>query len=85
MKRNDEYLLRRVGDIAVLVPTVALSGTSLVRLNPTATCIWHLLAEDLTLDELSRALALRLSLPISVVDCDVRHFVDAAITAGLVR
>jgi hypothetical protein len=87
MKRNDDYLLRTVGDIGVLVPTAAFSRRSakLVRLNPTAICIWHLLADDLTSDELARALALRLSLPEPVVACDVRHFIDAAIAGGLVR
>ena len=87
MKRSANYILRAVGDISVLVPTNTVAGQSseLVRLNATGSFIWHLLADDLTAEQLSLALAARFKMPSAVTDLDVRRVLDTANACQIVE
>ncbi len=58
MKQNPDFLLRTVADTLVLVPVGEASRKfpGMISMNPTSAFLWERLAEDQTVDSLTRAL-----------------------------
>jgi hypothetical protein len=88
MKRNPNYLLRRVGGKLLLVPIgrqVAVSN-QIVILNESAHLLWELLEHEHSLNDLAVALAGEFGLSGELALADVRAFVrdNAVILAGTV-
>lgn len=76
MKRNDDFLLRRVGEANILVPlrqkVVNLQGV--ITLNETGAFIWELLKEERTPDELAEALVEEFDVEFDQAKKDVEEF-----------
>jgi hypothetical protein len=79
--------MRNVGGENVLVPLGAqvadLNG--LVTLNATGCCLWELLAEDRSVDDLTAALAERFDADSECVRADVQAFADEITRLGLLE
>lgn len=76
MKRNENFLLRKVGEANILVPlgqkVVNLQGV--ITLNETGAFIWELLKEERTLDELAEALVEEFDVDFDQAKKDVEEF-----------
>lgn len=76
MKRNENFLLRRVGEANILVPlrqkVVNLQGV--ITLNETGAFIWELLKEERTPDELAEALVEEFDVEFDQAKKDVEEF-----------
>lgn len=76
LKRNDDFLLRRVGEANILVPlrqkVVNLQGV--ITLNETGAFIWELLKEERTPDELAEALVEEFDVEFDQAKKDVEEF-----------
>lgn len=87
MKRNETFLIRAVGNESVLIPLGAQVGTmnGMVILNDTAQCLWELLRDDRSLDELAAAVAERFEVEPERARADVQRFLDEAAKIGMIE
>ena len=78
MKRKDDFYLYDIGGESLLVPlgeqVMDLNG--LVTLNETAVCVWEMLAEDRTVDELVDAVATQFDVDAVTARADVEVFLS---------
>jgi hypothetical protein len=87
MKRRQDFLLQDVAGEKLLVPLGAqvMDLNGLVILNDTAACVWTLLEQERSLDELSAALADRFDVGLETAAADIRTFIDEARRQGLLE
>ncbi len=87
MKCKSEFILQHVGGEMLLVPigSQVMDMNGLVTLNDTAACVWELLAEDRTLDELADAVAEQFDVAPDRARADVQIFVDEITQMGLLE
>jgi hypothetical protein len=87
MKRKADFMVQNVGGENLLVPlggqVMDLNG--LVTLNDTGACVWELLAQERTADELAAAVAARFDVDGATALTDVRAFLDEITRLGLVE
>jgi hypothetical protein len=78
MKRKADFMLQNVGGGNLLVPLGAqvMDMNGLITLNDAAACVWELLAQERTLDELAAAVAERFDVTAEIARADVQTFVD---------
>jgi len=78
MKRKDDFSLENVGGQDLLIPlgSKVLDMNGLVVLNPTGRCIWELLAEERSLDELVVAVTERFDVDAGQARTDTAAFVE---------
>lgn len=78
MKRKADFMLHKVGGNDILVPLGAqvLSRNGVIILNPTAACVWEMLSQERSLDELATAVAERFDVAPGTARNDVQTFVD---------
>jgi hypothetical protein len=86
MRRSENFMLQHVGGVALLTPLGAqvMDMNGLVILNDTACCVWELLAEERTLDELAAAVAARFTVTPARARADVHTFLDEIAPLGMV-
>lgn len=87
MKRNADFVMQNVGSECLLVPLGAqvINLNGLIILNDTAACMWELLAEERSLDELVVALVERFDVIPERAHADVQTFVDEIARLGLLE
>jgi hypothetical protein len=87
MKRKADFIMQNVGDENLLVPLGAqvMDMNGLITLNDTAACVWELLAQERSLDELSAAVAERFDVAAEIARADVQTFVDEISRLGLLE
>ncbi len=87
MKRSRDFKLQRVGGRDLLVPLGAkvLEMNALVVLNAAGRCIWELLAEERSPDEIAAAVAGRFAVDPERARADVRAFLDELGRKGLLE
>ena len=87
MQRNDNFMLKNVGGVTLLTPLGAkvMDINGLVLLNETGCCVWELLAEERTLDELACAVAARFDVAPAHARADVQSFLDEITPLGMLR
>ena len=87
MKRKESFLLQEVGGEHLLVPLGAqvMDLNGLIILNDTAACVWELLAQERSLDELSAGVAERFDVAADIARADVETFVDEVVHLGLLE
>jgi hypothetical protein len=87
MKRKADFLRQKVGGESLLVPLGAqvMDLNGIITLNDTASCVWELLAEERSLDELIAAVAERFDVAAEIARGDVRTFVDEITRLGLLE
>ena len=87
MKRSRDFRLQLVGGRDLLVPLGAkvLEMNALVVLNPTGRCVWELLADDRSPDEIAAAVAGRFAVDPERARADVRAFLDELGRMGLLE
>jgi hypothetical protein len=87
MKRKDDFLLKNVGGQDLLVPLGAkvMDVNCLITLNAAGRCIWELLAEDHSIEELAGQLAERFDVEGERARADVQAFLDDIGRFGLLE
>ncbi|MBK8177241.1 MAG: PqqD family protein [Rhodospirillales bacterium] len=87
MKRSDNCVMQNIGGEHVLVPLGAqVVGTNgLVILNKSARCIWEVLAEDRSVDELATAVAEQFDADPERVLADVHVFLNGIAQMALIE
>jgi Coenzyme PQQ synthesis protein D (PqqD) len=77
--RSKDFILRDVGGEGLLVPIGARvrDVDGLIVLNETARCVWELLEQDRSLDELATAVTERFDVDYEQARADVRAFLDS--------
>ncbi len=79
--------MKSVGGQDILVPLGAkvMEMNCLVALNATARCVWELLAEDNSIDDLATAVAERFEVDEDRARADVQAFLDDIGRIGLLE
>ena len=87
MKRKLDVMMQNVAGENLLVPLGAqvMDLNGLFTLNDTAACVWELLAQERTLDELAAAVAKRFDVAAEIARADVQTFVDEIARMGLLE
>lgn len=87
MKRKADFIMQNVGSENLLVPLGAqvMDMNGLITLNDTAACVWELLAQERTADELTAAVAERFDVTPEYAHADVQTFVDEIAKMGLIE
>ena len=87
MKRKNSFILQNVGGQDLLVPIgeQVMDTNALITLNKTGHCVWELLAEDRSVDELAAAVVERFDVDIKSARADVKAFLDEIARLGLIE
>ncbi|MGA3343943.1 MAG: PqqD family protein [Terracidiphilus sp.] len=87
MKRKDDLVMRSIGGDSLLVPTGArvLEMHGMVLLNSTGRCMWELLAQERSVDELAATIAERFDVDELRAHADVQSFVVEMAQMGLLE
>ena len=85
MKRKDSFLMQNVAGEYLLVPlgSQVLDMNGILTLNPVAACLWELLAQDSSVDELAAAVSERFDVESDRALADVQTFLDEMVRRGL--
>lgn len=87
MRRKANFVLQSIGSEHLLVPIgpQVLNMNGLIVLNETGSCIWELLAQDLSLRELALVVAERFDVDPERAVIDVQKFLEEIAQMGLVE
>ena len=87
MKIKNGFVVKNVGDHNYVVATGELTQTfrSMIRLNGTGRFLWDLLAKDVTIDELARAMTEKYDVSAEDARRDVEAFVTALSKNGILE
>ncbi len=87
MKRSPDFRLQRLGGQDLLVPLGAkvLEMNALITLNPVGRCVWELLAEDRSPDDIAAAVAAWFAVDPERAGADVRAFLADLEGRGLLE
>ena len=87
MKRKADFIMQNVGGENMLVPLGAqvMHLNGIITLNDTAACVWELLAQERSLDELTAAVAERFDVTPERARADAQTFVDEITRLGLLE
>ncbi|MBC7327390.1 PqqD family protein [bacterium] len=87
MRRKVNFLLRKVGDLNILVPIgqEVLDLNAVITLNETGAYLWELLEEERSAEELAIALSEEFDVDIAQARIDVENFLKELRETGLVE
>lgn len=87
MKRKSDFMMQNVGGENLLVPlgSQVVDMNGLVTLNATGRCVWELLAQDRSVDELAAAVTERFDVDRERARADVQTFLDEIARMGLLE
>jgi len=87
MKGKAQFVIRNAGGANLLVPLGAqvMNGNGLIILNDTAACVWELLGQERSLDDLTSAVAKQFGVAAGIARDDVQNFVDEISALGLLE
>jgi len=87
MKRKADFVLQNVGGENLLVPIGAqvMDLNGLITLNATGRCLWELLAQDRSAEDLAAALPERFEVDIQRARADVQVFIEEITRIGLLE
>ena len=86
MRRNPDFLLRRVADSVVVVPVGPATATfpGMITLNDTGAYLWELLEQEQTVETLTAAMTDRYDVEQALARKDVEAFVGRLIPTGAI-
>lgn len=87
MKRKDDFVMQEIASEWLLVPLGAqvMDMNGIVTLNDTGTCVWNLLAENRTADELAAAVSEQFEVDAAAARGDVQAFLDEIARLGMIE
>jgi len=87
MKRKGSFIIQNVGSEKILVPigSQIMDMNGIVILNSTALCLWELLADERSAEELAVAMAERFDVTTMVARSDVNTFIDEIAKMGILE
>ena len=86
MRRNENFILRQVADMTVIVPVGAATEQfpGMISVNETGAFLWELLDKEQTLQSLGEALAQTYQVERKQAEADVKAFLEKLKPAGAV-
>ena len=86
MRRNENFILRQVADMTVIVPVGAATEQfpGMISVNETGAFLWALLEKEQTLQSLGEALARTYQVERKQAEADVNAFLEKLKPAGAV-
>jgi sensor domain CHASE-containing protein len=87
VKRKDDFAIANVDGEWLMVPLGAqvMDMNGIVILNDTGACVWNLLAEERTTDELAAAVAAEFEVDAATARRDVQAFLDEIARLGMIE
>lgn len=87
MKRKENVAMRNIGGENLLVPLGAqvMNLNGLITLNETAACLWEILAQERTADELAAILSERFEVTVERAHVDVQTFLTEITKLGVIE
>jgi hypothetical protein len=87
MKRKADFVMQNVGGENLLVPIggQVLDTNGLVTLNATGRCLWELLAQERSVEDLAGALTEKFEVDGERAKADVQAFLDEITRIGLLE
>lgn len=87
MRRNENFILRRVADMTVIVPVGAATEQfpGMISVNETGAFLWELLEQEQTLQSLGEALVLAYQVEQEQAEADASAFLEKLRPAGAVH
>ena len=87
MKRKADFVMQNVGGENLLVPIggQVLDTNGLVTLNATGRCLWELLAQDRSAEELAGVLTEKFEVDLQRARADVQAFLEEITRIGLLE
>ena len=86
MHRNEEFLLRQVAGMTVILPVGKASETfpGMISVNETGAFLWELLKTEQTLSTLTAAMTESYQVEAEQAEADIRAFLERLAAAGAV-
>lgn len=86
MRRNENFILRQVADMSVIVPLRAAAEAfpGMISVNETGAFLWELLEQEQTLQSLGDALCAAYSVEQEQAEADAAAFLDKLRPVGAV-
>lgn len=87
MKRNDNYIVRRIAGETLLVPTGAAARefSGLITLNELGAFIWDHLNEARDAQDLARRIAAEYEVELSTAQADAQEFLELLASRNMVE
>jgi hypothetical protein len=87
VKRKEGFVMQNVGGENLLVPLGAqvMDLNGLVILNDTGACVWELLTQERSVDDLAGAIAEQFDVDTERARADVQTFLDEIARLGLLK
>lgn len=84
MRRNEDFILRSVGDMTVIIPVgpAVRRFPGMISVNETGGFLWERLEREQTLRDLARALEAEYQVTYSDAEADAAAFLDRLRAAG---
>ena len=85
MKINKEYVLREIAGDYIIIPVgkTVLEFNGLITVNEVGVFLWNMLQEEITMDDLVKAVLSEYDVEEAVARADIQEFLDKLIEAGV--
>ena len=85
MRIKEGFVLRRVGEIGIVVPAEGIRKGFPLTLNDSGVFLWSILCEETDVAELVQKMEQRYDVPIDIIAKDVRDFLRQIRKIGLLE
>ena len=85
MKINKEYVLREIAGDYIIIPVgkTVLEFNGLITVNEVGVFLWKMLQEEVTMDDLVKAVLSEYEVDEAVARADIQEFLDKLTEAGV--
>ena len=85
MKINKEYVLREIAGDYIIIPVgkTVLEFNGLITVNEVGVFLWKMLQEEVTMDDLVKAVLSEYEVEEAVARADIQEFLDKLTEAGV--
>lgn len=85
MKINKEYVLREIAGDYIIIPVgkTVLEFNGLITVNEIGVLLWNMLQEEVTMDDLVKAVLREYDVEEAVARADIQEFLDKLTEAGV--
>ena len=85
MKINKEYVLREIAGDYIIIPVgkTVLEFNGLITVNEVGVFLWNMLQEEVTMDDLVKAVLSEYEVEEAVARADIQEFLDKLTEAGV--
>lgn len=87
MKINNEFVLREIAGDYIIIPTgkMALDFNGMITMNEVGVFLWKKLQEEVTFEELLKAVLDEYDVEEEVAKADIQEFLDKLVQGGILK